>query len=288
MAGIFLFFAGGVSLLISSLFFQPRKTALFTKKTGVGVVELKGLITTPEKIIASLTAFRKNEDVKSIILRIDSPGGTVGASQEIYEEVKRTNAVKPVVASMGSVGASGGYYAALGAQKIIANPGTITGSIGVIAKFANLEKLFEKIGYKSEVIKSGQLKDIGATNRPMTAEERALLQELINNLHGQFVKAVAESRVLPEQEVRRLADGRIFSGEQALEAGLIDALGNFTDAIILAARLGGLDTETPELIYPRKKMSLWDIIAGNNRLSLDNFIPNTPILSYEWTGIIKE
>lgn len=278
-----------MSLLISLLIIPSGKTDLFTKRTGIGVVELKGLITDPEETIKTLTAFRKEKNIKSIILRIDSPGGAVGASQEIYEEVKRTNEVKPVIASMGSVAASGGYYAALGAEKIIANPGTITGSVGVIAKFVNLEELFQKIGYKSEVIKSGQLKDIGAPNRKMTEEERTLLQNLIDSLHGQFVSAVAQGRELERGKVLGLADGRVLSGEQALEAGLIDSLGNFTDAIILAAELGGLETENPELIYPEEKTAWLNMITGqSSRLFLNNVIQSFPFLSYEWTGGIRE
>jgi protease-4 len=196
--------------------------------------------------------------------------------------------VKPVVASMGTMGASGGYYAALGAEKIMANPGTMTGSIGVIVKFPNLEGLFEKIGYKSEVIKSGTMKDVGASNRPLSNEERTLMQSLIDNVFNQFVQAVAESRSMPEETVKELADGRIFSGQQAFEAGLIDSLGNFTDAIILAAELGGLDPQKPELIYPleEKRFSILNLLtSGNEQSILEGFIPEYPILSFEWTGV---
>ncbi len=287
LLGIFLLFGGGISLLISSLDIDKGKKDLFAKKDSVGIVDLKGLIVSSEETIEALTEFRRNSNIKAIVLRIDSPGGAVGASQEIYEEVKRTNAVKPVVASMGSIGASGGYYAALGAQKIIANPGTLTGSLGVIVKFSNLERLFDKIGYKSEVIKSGQMKDIGSSDRPMTDEERALMQDVIDNVHGQFVKAVVESRSLPEEDVRKLADGRIFSGEQALNSGLIDTLGNFTDAVLLAAKSAGITTETPSLIYPRgKHFSVFDLLSGENSRSLYNkLISNFPMLSYEWRGV---
>jgi len=266
---------------------RPNGSALFSKKSGVGVVDLKGLIATSEETLAVLADFRKNAAIKAIVLRIDSPGGAVGAAQEIYEEVKRTNKVKPVVASMGSLAASGGYYAALGTEKIFANPGTLTGSVGVIVKFANLEELFHKIGYKNEVIKSGDLKDIGSPSRPITEAERALLQDLIDNIHSQFVRDVAEHRGLPEDEVRKLADGRIFSGEQAKAAGLIDELGNFTDAALLAAKLGGLDAEElPELIYPAGKNSFLDMISTESSLNFLNllFTKKHPILSYEWSG----
>ena len=288
LTGIFFLFLGGISLLFSSIISQGSKGDLFSKKDGVGVIELKGMIVTSEQVLSNLTSFRHNPNIKSIILRIESPGGAVGASQEIFEEVKRTNEVKPVVASMGSMGASGGYYAALGAEKIMANPGTMTGSIGVIVKFPNLAGLFEKIGYKSEVIKSGSMKDVGAPNRAMSEEERALMQGLIDNVYNQFVQAVAESRAMPEEMVRKLADGRIYSGEQAFEAGLIDELGNFTDAVSMAAELGGLDPKKPELIYPvsEKRFSLLNLLTGSNKQSLlEGFMPEYPVLSFEWTGM---
>jgi len=288
LTGIFFLFLGGISLLFSAIISQGPKGDIFSKKEGVGIIELKGLIVTSEQVLKNLTSFRNNPNVKSIILRIESPGGSVGASQEIFEDVKRTNKVKPVVASMGSMGASGGYYAALGAEKIIANPGTMTGSIGVIVKFPNLEGLFEKIGYKSVVVKSGAMKDVGASNRPLSSEERALIQGLIDNVFNQFVKAVAENRVMPEETVKELADGRIFTGEQAFEAGLIDGLGNFTDAVSMAAELGGLDPEQPELIYPseERRFSLLNLLTGSNDQSfLEGFIPEYPVLSFEWTGM---
>jgi len=287
LTGIFFLFLGGVSLLISSFISNTTQTDLFTKKDGVGIVELKGLIVSSEQILKHLTEFRNNPNVKSIVLRIESPGGAVGAAQEIYQEVKRTNEIKPVVASMGSMGASGGYYAALGADNIIANPGTMTGSIGVIVKFPNLEGLFEKIGYKSEVIKSGPLKDIGASNRPLSEAERALMQDLIDNVYNQFVRDISVARAMPEETVLELADGRIYTGEQALEVGLIDSLGNFNDAISLAADMGGLDTKDPQLIYPKvsRKFSLLSLLSNAEQSLVDNFVPLYPILSFEWTGM---
>ncbi len=287
LTGIFFLFLGGVSLLISSLISSSPRTDFFVGKEGVGVVDLKGLIVSPEQVLKHLTEFRNNPEVKSIVLRIESPGGAVGAAQEIFEEVKRTNAVKPVIASMGSMGASGGYYAALGAENIIANPGTMTGSIGVIVKFPNLEGLFEKIGYKSEVIKSGPLKDIGASNRAITEEERRTMQNLIDNVYSQFVRDIAEARALPVETVNELADGRIFTGEQAFDVGLIDSLGNFTDAITMAADMGGLDTENPQLIYPKqeRKFSLLTLLSKAEQSFVENIVPMYPILSFEWQGV---
>ncbi len=286
LTGIFFLFLGGVSLLISSLIFHDSQTDIFSSKEGVGIVELKGLIVSSEQTLKHLTEFRHDPNVKSIVLRIDSPGGSVGASQEIYKEVMRTNEVKPVIASMGSMGASGGYYAALGAENIIANPGTMTGSIGVIVKFPNLEGFFEKIGYRSEVIKSGPLKDVGASNRPMSEEERKLMQDLIDNVYGQFVRDIAAARGMEEDIIQELADGRVYTGEQALEVGLIDSLGNFADAIMIAADMGGLDVEDPRLIYPKvdRKFSLFNLLTNAESL-VDNFVPLYPILSFEWTGI---
>jgi len=286
LTGIFFLFLGGVSLLISSLISHDSQADIFSSKEGVGIVELKGLIVSSEQTLKHLTEFRHDPNVKSVVLRIDSPGGSVGASQEIYKEVMRTNEVKPVIASMGSMGASGGYYAALGAENIIANPGTMTGSIGVIVKFPNLEGFFEKIGYRSEVIKSGPLKDVGASNRPMSEEERKLMQDLIDNVYGQFVRDIAAARGMEEDIIQELADGRVYTGEQALEVGLIDSLGNFTDAIIIAADMGGLDVEDPRLIYPKvdRKFSLFNLLT-NAESFVDNFVPLYPILSFEWTGI---
>ena len=259
---------------------------IFQARAGkVGVVELKGMITSPEKALQELTQFRDDRSIKAIVLRIDSPGGAVGASQEIFEEVKRTSQAKPVVASMGSVAASGGYYAALGANEIMASKGTLTGSIGVIIKFANLSQIFEKIGYKSEVLKSGELKDIGASDRQMTAREKKLIQDIIDNVHEQFISAVSESRELATEEVRKLADGRIYSGEQALEAGLIDKFGNFNDAIMLAASLAGLKKEMPPLVYPAKEdFSLLRLLVGDSGSTLFEGKSNLrPLLSYEWS-----
>jgi protease-4 len=287
LTGIFFLFLGGVSLLISSIISQSSESDLFSQKEGVGIVELKGLIVSSEQVLKHLREFRNSQNVKAVVLRIESPGGAVGAAQEIYQEVIRTNEVKPVVASMGSMGASGGYYAALGAETIFANPGTMTGSIGVIVKFPNLEGLFEKIGYKSEVVKSGPLKDVGAGDRPLSEEERNLMQELIDNVYGQFVRDIAVTREMDEDTVHELADGRIYTGEQAKELGLIDSLGNFTDAITLAADLGGLDTEDPKLIYPKaeRKFSLLNLLTNAEQSLADNFLPLYPILSFEWTGM---
>lgn len=279
-------FWGGITFFISSLGSKNQTPDLFRTRNKVGIIELKGLIISSEETIADLTKFREDVNIKAIVVRIDSPGGTVGSSQEIYDEIKATDKVKPVVASMASVAASGGYYVALGARQIMANPGTLTGSIGVILKFANMEEIFDKIGYKSEVIKSGKLKDIGSASRDMTQEERDLLQSLIDNVHSQFITAVSHGRRLPMEDVVRLADGRIYSGEQALQLGLLDALGNFTEAANLAAKLAGLDPTHPlSLIYPKEKnFSLLTLLAGEKgQARLASLFGHYPALVYEWS-----
>lgn len=249
----------------------------------IGVIEVTGLISDPRETIEELSALRKNPQIKAVVVRIDSPGGVVGAAQEIYAEVKRTSKEKPVVASCGSIATSGGYYVAVGAKKIMASPGTITGSIGVIMKFANAEELLRKIGLKTSVLKSGDLKDIGSPTREMTTKEKAMIQEVIDDVHQQFVEVVARERKVPADKIANIADGRIFSGKQAMELGLIDRLGNIEEAIDLAGEMAGI-REEPEVVHPKKKgISLWDFIfggtSGDGIVSWLSYLPFK--LSYE-------
>lgn len=231
----------------------------------VAVVEIKGIIANAQPTIENLAEFSDDDSVKAVVLRIESPGGGVAPSQELYMEVRRTAERKPVVASMGSVAASGGYYVAAAAQKIYANPGTITGSIGVILQFTNLEELFKKIGFRMETVKSGTYKDLGNPSRKMTPEERVYLQEMIGNVHQQFVRDVAQGRHMQVEQVQGVADGRIFTGEQAKELGLVDELGNLKDAIAAAAKMGAIEGK-PKVVYPEKeKRSVLDYLL--NRLS---------------------
>ncbi len=228
----------------------------------IGVVEIEGLLSDARPILESLTAFRKDPRVKAIVLRVESPGGGVGASQEVYREVQRTVAIKPVVASLGGVAASGGYYASAAASYIVANPGTLTGSIGVVAHLPNLQGLFDKVGYRTVTIKSGQFKDVGNPGREMSEAEKALLQETIETMHAQFVKDVAAGRRLSPEDVGRIADGRVISGEKAMEWKLVDALGNFQDALDKAKDLGRIVGE-PRVVYAeRDKKSLLRLILG--------------------------
>lgn len=229
---------------------------------GVGLVEVKGVIVDGQETVSQLRALGKDDRVRVLVLRIESPGGVVGPSQEIYTEVKRVAQRKKVVVSMGSVAASGGYYIAAPATIIFANPGTITGSIGVLMKFSNIEGLLGKVGMKAFTLKTGKFKDVGSPFREMTPEERGMLEGVIESTHGQFVRAVAQGRRLPVAQVAAIADGRIFSGEQALSLRLVDRLGGLQDAIAEAGRLAGIKGE-PELIHPPKKKRgpPWDLLV---------------------------
>ncbi|TLM68405.1 MAG: signal peptide peptidase SppA [Deltaproteobacteria bacterium] len=282
LGGIFLFFL--VLVLTVSRFFD--RPARFVVRSQVGVVEVEGVIVDSKKIIEQLDAFHENSSVKAIVLRVDSPGGGVGPSQEIHDEVKRIDADKPVVVSMGSVAASGGYYIAAPAREIFANPGTITGSIGVIMEFANFQELLDKIGLHSEVVKSGKHKDIGSPVRPMTEEDRALLQGLIDDVHGQFVDSVAAGRQLDVRKVRSLADGRIFSGRQARDLGLVDHLGNLEAAVRRAGELAGIEGK-PEVVYPPSdKPQLIDLLIqeASTQLSRALLRQQGGKLQYVWSG----
>ncbi len=222
----------------------------------VGVVEVVGPIMASKKIIGQLKTFRENDHIRAIVLRIDSPGGGVGPSQEIFREILKTRKVKKVVASLGSVAASGGYYAAAAADLIVANPGTITGSIGVIMGFTNLTEVMKKIGLSPVVVKSGQFKDIGSPSRAMSDKERNILQGLVDKIHLRFVTDVATARKMEQETLARLADGRIYTGEEAAELGLVDRMGNLEDAIELAGRMGGIEGKIPAVYPPEEKISL--------------------------------
>jgi protease-4 len=256
-----------VTISVTALFLSGKRNTAFDFGENVGIVEVKGVIADPEPILTQLKEMRTNENVKAIVVRIDSPGGGVGPSQEIYNEVRKTKQVKKVVASMGAIAASGGYYVAAAADHIVANAGTITGSISVIMEFANLEELLHKIGVGAFVIKSGEFKDVGSPLREMTAEEKRLLQGFIENVHEQFVTAIVEGRNMPQEKVAAIADGRILSGEQAKELGLLDSLGNLEDAIALAGKLGGIKGE-PSVVYAKKrKFSLLEYILDPSELT---------------------
>jgi len=212
----------------------------------VALVEVRGAVLDPDPVVAQLRKYARDRSVAAIVLRIESPGGSVAAAQEIHRAVLQArDAGKRVVASMGNLAASGGYYIAVAADTIVANPGTITGSIGVIAKFPNVEELLDKLGLKVEVVKSGRYKDIGSPLRRMKEEERRLLREVLEDAYEQFLEAVAIGRGLPDGRIRPYADGRIFTGRQALSLGFVDVLGGYQDAIDLAGRMAGIGPSPP-------------------------------------------
>ncbi len=249
---------------------------------GVGVLQVDGVIDDSQTLLAELRRFRQTPWIKAVVVRIDSPGGAVAPTQEIVEEIQRSKKKKPFIASMGNIAASGGYYIASACDTILANPGTMTGSIGVIMQLTNFEELMKKVGVKGINIKSGANKDIGSPFHALSPEGRDILQSLVDNVHSQFVKAVAEGRRMDEARVRKLADGRIYSGAQAKDLGLVDQFGTLEDAIDLAAKRVGLDAE-PAVYYSRpERESLWD------RLFMGVFGVRLPVsergwLRYEWS-----
>lgn len=239
--------------------FEGSRLSLSSKK--IAVIPIEGVLSDSSDILRQFKQFKDKEDVKALVLRIESPGGTVVAAQEIYGEIKKLRGEKVVLASMGNVAASGGYYVACAAEEIVANPGTLTGSIGVISEYPNIEELMKKVGLKSEVLKSGRFKDLGNPTREMTSEEKALLQDLIDDIHRQFIRDVADGRGRPVEEIEPLADGRVFTGEQAKANGLVDRLGNFQDAIDRAAELAGIEGE-PVVLYPEEKSKkIWEYLV---------------------------
>ena len=249
-----------LSVKIASIIIGPGDPILKSNK-GVGLIEVKGMILDSKETIRQLRYFLKEDAVKAVVLRVDSPGGIVAPSQEIYSEVKKFAAKKKIIVSMGSLAASGGYYISAPATMIYANPGTITASIGVILKLSNIESLMDKIGIKSYTLKTGKYKDSGSPLRQFSAEDRAMLQSVIDNTHQQFVRAVAEGRKLPVDDIRKIADGRILSGEQAMGLKLVDRLGTLQDAIEEAGKQAGISGEPELLLPPKKKVNYLDLLA---------------------------
>jgi protease-4 len=228
----------------------------------VAIVEVFGTISSPYDVIRQLKRYGEDSSIPSIVIHINSPGGGVAASQEIYEEVnKLRQGGKKVVASMSAVAASGAYYIACAADTIVANPGTLTGSIGVVFEWPVLSELMRKLGVKLEVIKSGDMKDVGSIGRPVTLREREMLQGVIDDTYNQFVEVVSRERSLPIEDVIELADGRIFTGNQAEDLGLVDVLGNFEDAVQIAAEMGGIKGK-PKTIKERVgRLSWWELLT---------------------------
>ncbi len=261
LTGIFL-----LVLFLSLLSRRRSQPLIIGKGPRIGVVEVKGLRLDSGKVVRQLDNFNRRSDIDAILVRVDSPGGTVAASQEIYEKIRRVrdDGDKPIVASMGTVAASGGLMVALGADTIMANSGTVTGSIGVILDYPVAEDLLSKIGVTVEVIKSGALKDAGSPYRASTAEDRRSFQRVIDDLHEQFTEVVARERGLPIERVRLLATGEVFTGRQALELDLIDLLGSYEDALNLAGVLtGNLERPVPVKPVERERFSLRKLLLGD-------------------------
>jgi protease-4 len=243
----------------------------------VAIVEVEGLILDVEDLLRELRRHRDNPQVRAVVVRINSPGGVVGPSQELHQALRRVReGGKPVVASLGAVAASGAYYIAVAADRIYANPGTLTGSIGVIMQMANLEHLMKKVGVDYVVVKAGQYKDLGNIARPMTPEERRVLQALLDDVHAQFIAAVAEGRRMDRAQVAQFADGRVFSGLQARNLGMVDELGGLEDAVNAAARLAGLPVP-PAVIPPRRRFDLFEIFSARLGLARAGLTPALPV-----------
>ncbi|MGD0277656.1 MAG: signal peptide peptidase SppA [Syntrophales bacterium] len=246
--------------------------------------EAAEMISDAKYAIRQIDEFSDDDSIRAVVIRIESPGGGVVPSQEIYQAIKMLKRKKHVVASMGSVAASGGYLIACGAERIVANPGTITGSISVIMHFANAQELLKKIGLKASSIQSGKYKDIGSPVKEMTPEERKLLQSVVDDTHEQFLSDVATSRNIPKEKLRSIADGRIFTGRQAKYAGLVDELGDQRYAVRLASKMAGLEGE-PELVYPKApRNTVWDYLLQGLKTALAKQVneaeSNSPALSY--------
>lgn len=249
-----------VVLLASSLFKTDNGTSawggIFDFGNKIGVIKLEGTLTSSDQTLKQLRKFSKRSSIKAIVLRINSPGGAVAPAQEIYREINKVRKKKPVVASMETVGASAAYYIASSANEIVCSEGTITGSIGVIMLLTDLQELIKNIGVSVSVIKAGKFKDIGSAVRPLSDEERKILETFAVEIHEQFINDVAKGRKgkIDLEKLRTIADGRFFTGAKAKEMGLVDTIGNFYDAVKIAGRKAGISGEV-DLVYPKKE---WD------------------------------
>lgn len=271
--GILALFLGTIWVLMAVV----SEDGLPTGGAKVAVVEIEGIIVDGTAAVRELREHADNPSIKAVVLRVNSPGGVVAPTQEIFAAIQRARkAGKPVVATLGAVAASGGYYVATAADRIYANPGTLTGSIGVVMQMANIEGLLKKVGVEYVVVKAGAYKDVGNFARTMSPEERKMLQALLDDVYSQFVDAVAEGRGLERSEVLAFAEGRIYSGQQALALKMVDEMGGFEDAVEAAGKLANISGR-PKLVYPRKRFSFKDLLE--NRLGLPGAGPLLPALS---------
>lgn len=277
----------GISFLVLASVLKFERYEYISRGSGdkIAVVEVDFPIIDSRKTVELFKKYREDNSIKAIILRVNSPGGGVAASQEMYEEIRRTrDSGKPVVVSMGSIAASGGYYISCGSSLIVANPGTLTGSIGVIAAIWNYKELSEKVGLKMNVIKSGKLKDAGNPFVDMSDTVRAYFQDIIDNTFGQFLDVVSKERKIPKDSLMKYADGRVFTGLQAKEYGLIDSLGSFEDAIRITARLAGIEGE-PKVIKEKKRFNIFEELIGGKVepfTAIKQELFDQPILQYRF------
>ncbi|MCA0446659.1 MAG: signal peptide peptidase SppA [Bacteroidetes bacterium] len=288
-------FAGGIILLIAITVFSL--SGMFSSEADedgdyssslnsgskIGLVDISGEIISSDFYVRQIEAFRESSSIQGLLVRVNSPGGAVAPSQEIYESIRAfRESGKPVVISMNSVAASGGYYLALGGSTLMANPGTITGSIGVIIQYPQVKPLMDKVGIEVITVKSGKFKDVGSPFRQQTTEDLTYLQNVINDTYDQFVETVASERNLPIDSARALAEGKIYTGRQAMNNGLVDTLGTFEDAVRLAGKMAGI-TGKPELVKKRKQEKFLDRLLGTDSESMsairDIFI-SKPIVQY--------
>lgn len=230
----------------------------------IGIIEVQGVIADDADVIDQIRTYRRDASIKGFVVDINSPGGMVGPSQSIYRELRRLREEdeRPVIAAIGGIGASGGYYVALGADSIFALPGSLTGSIGVIMEFPDASQLLDKVGLEMQVVKSAEHKDTGSPFRPITEGDRAVLDSLVQDVYRQFVEVVTEERQLDAGWADRVTDGRVLSGRQALDAGLIDRLGNIQDALTAAGRMAGLGDEPAAVRPPEDRFRVIDLLLG--------------------------
>jgi protease IV len=286
---VFVVAMGGLFVisLISLIFSQTDDESAGTTGERVAVVELTEPIIDSQEIVRQFKKYRENRSVRAIVFRVDSPGGGVSASQEIYEEVRKTRqSGKPVVVSMGSVAASGGYYVSCGATTIVANPGTLTGSIGVIFQFLHFSELMNKIGIDASTFKTGKFKDIGSPFRKTTEDEKKFFDQLLGDVYDQFVTVVATERKLDRKIVVGYADGRVFTGRQARVYGLVDTLGTYEDALNIAAKLGDIKGK-PKVVKEHKLKSFVERLMGetvSELASLKHELLSQPVLQYKFTS----
>ncbi len=269
-----------ILFFIFRIFSSGGSSSGFLGGDKIGIVRLEGLILSSEEVNKQLSEYSERSDIKAIVLRINSGGGVVGASQEIYEKVKDLKGKVPIIVSVDNAAASGAYYAALESEMIVANHGSIVGSIGVILDYPVFKELFDKIGLHIETVKSGALKDSGSPSRPVSQADREYFQSVIDDQHTQFIQAVAEARNLSVDEVRKLADGRIFTGNQALELALIDTIGTFEDAIAIAGQIGGIKGKPKKVEVRTKRKSIFDLFFSEIKQNLGSRIGVEP--AYIW------